>query len=158
LRFVLVGDAEALPGTVRIVSLSPAGAATDVLGQVPLAQVPCADAVASGMTCASTRPIRAVADDIDRSHPMVADRSIKVELGGALVVAQTGGEKLQMIRVGGPRHSDVGPIVRYRARMRVRLVRARPHGPPPMGGDVAGAIRVAQDEVRRANALWAACG
>jgi hypothetical protein len=52
----------------------------------------------------------------------------------------------------------VGAIERLRARLRVILVRLSPHGPPPVGGDDAGAIAVAQAEVGRANALWGACG
>src|SRR5262249_38705926 len=41
---------------------------------------------------------------------------------------------------------------------RVIMVRATAHGAPPMGGDGAGAIAVAQAEVARANAAWGACG
>jgi len=163
IRFFVVGIAEDLPPTLTILSVGPSGAAVDSVSGIPLGEVPCpppkAAAASKGMmTCASTHPIRAVADDIDRNHPMVQGRSIKAELGGALVVATPHGDKLQMIRVGGPRLSAIGPIVRYRARLRVLMVRATPHGAPPMGGDVAGAIKVAQSEVRRANALWGACG
>ncbi|MCC6555835.1 MAG: hypothetical protein IT372_22970, partial [Polyangiaceae bacterium] len=172
IRFVLVGNADDLPPTLDLVSVSPSGAVVDRLPGVPLGHVACPEDVAAGLTCGSTRPIRAVADDIDRNHPMVADRSIKARLGGALIVAapeglagaergapaMTAGRKLQMIRVAGPRASALGPIERYRARLRVIMVRPRAGGPPPMGGDDAGAIAVARAEVDRANALWAACG
>ena len=59
LRFTVVGDADALPGTIRIVSVTAAGAAIDTLAQVPLSHVPCPNGTAAAMTCASTRPIRA---------------------------------------------------------------------------------------------------
>jgi hypothetical protein len=101
---------------------------------------------------------------------MVADRSLKAALGGALVVAAPAGvgrdaafagrsgQKLQMIRIAGPRSSEIGAIERYRARLRIVMVRPRAGGPPPMGGDDAGAIEIARGEVDRANALWGACG
>src|SRR5262249_6393100 len=85
----------------------------------------------------STRPVRAVADDIDRSHPLVVDRSIKVELGGAVAVASPRMEKIQMLRVAGPRRAAVGPIPRHRASLPVFLVRAAP-GRGPAGGRGAG--------------------
>lgn len=157
LRVLVIGEPADLPGTITLRSVAPSGEEIDVLRDVPLGHVPCPPDVARGLACGSTKPIRAVADEIDRAHPMVADRSIKAELGGAIVVT-TRTAKLQQIRVGGPRASAVGPIVRYRGRLRVVMVRARPGGPPPMGGDAAGAVRVVQDEVRRANALWGACG
>jgi hypothetical protein len=158
LRFVLVGLADDLPGTINLLSLSPVGTPLDTLMSTPLGHVPCPPGVPAGMTCGSTRPIRAVADDIDKNHPMVADRSLKAVLGGAIAVASATGEKLQMIRVGGPRQSALGSIVRYRAKLRVILVRPTPHGPPPMGTDDAGALQIARTEVERANALWGACG
>jgi hypothetical protein len=58
----------------------------------------------------------------------------------------------------GPRESPVGPIDRFRAHLRFFLVRLAPQGPPPVGGDDAGAIAVARREVERANTVWSACG
>lgn len=158
LRFVLRGFADDLPGTVTLVSYGADGAPRDALVDVPLGEVPCPSGVASALICASTRPIRAVADELDRRHPLVADRSLEVELGGAIGVASAGMEKLQMIRVAGPRRSPVGPIARYRAALRIFLVRLSPHGPPPVGADDAAAIAIARGEVARANAVWGACG
>lgn len=158
IRFVVMGLAEDLPGTINLLSLTPLGTPLDALIDAPLGHVPCPAGAAPDMICGSTRPIRAVADDIDRNHPTVADRSIKAVLGGALVVASPSGSKLQMIRVAGPRQSALGPIARYRGRLRVVLVRPVPHGPPPMGADDASAIQIARAEVERANALWGACG
>ena len=157
LRFVLAGVAEDLPGTVSVLSLGSNGAPLDVIPDMPLAHVVCPKGLPATVVCGSTHPIRAVSDEIDRNHPLVADRSVKAELGGALVVATPRGAT-QMIRVGGPRRSDLGSIVRYRARLRVVMIRAAARGAPPMGSDTAGAIAIAQAEVRRANALWGSCG
>jgi hypothetical protein len=158
LRFVVMGFYDDLPSTLSLLSIGADGAPIDALAGVPLGDVPCPASAPAGMICGSTRPIRAVADDIDRTHPLVADRSIKAELGGAIAVASPRMEKLQMIRVAGPRASPVGPIERYRATVRVFLVRVVPHGPPPIGADDAAAIALARGEVERANAMWGACG
>ena len=158
LRFVVAGHAEDLPGTISLVSLAPSGAVLDGLRHLSLGEVRCPASVPAGMTCGSTLPIRAVADDIDRNHPLVVDRSIRAELGGAIAVASARMEKAQMIRVLGPRVSEGGPIGRYRARLRFLLLRLSPQGPPPVGGNDAGAIAIARREVERANLVWSACG
>ncbi len=158
LRFVLAGVADDLPGTVTLLSLSPDGALRDSLADVPLGEVPCPPGLGAGLTCGSTRPIRAVADDEDRNHPLAAGRSIRAELGGALAVTSASRSKAQMIRVLGPRQSEVGPIGRVRGRLRVRIVRLVPGGPPPMGRDDAAAVELARREVERANRVWGACG
>jgi hypothetical protein len=158
LRFVVMGLYDDLPGTLSLQSLAADGAPIDALVDVPLGDVPCPAASPARMVCGSTRPIRAVVDDIDRNHPLVAGRSLKAELGGAIAVGSPRMEKVQRIRVGGPRRSPVGPIDRYRATVRLFLVRMVPHGPPPVGGDDAGAIAVARGELERANAMWGACG
>jgi hypothetical protein len=158
LRFLVAGLAEDLPGTISLLSLSAEGAPIDGLADLSLGEVPCPAGLAPEIRCGSTRPIRAVADDIDRNHPLAAGRSIRAELGGALAVASAQMEKAQMIRVGGPRASPVGPIERLRAKLRFFLVRLAPGGPPPVGGDEAGALAVARREVERANQIWGACG
>jgi hypothetical protein len=157
-RFVVRGAVEDLPSTLTLLSITQEGAAIDALPDVPLGEVPCPAGTPAGFTCASTRPIRAVADDIDRSHPLVADRSLKVELGGAVAVASPRMEKLQMLRVGGPRRTSAGPIDRLAATLRVFLVRSAPKGAPPLGGTDARAVEIARGEIERANALWAQCG
>ncbi|WP_437683662.1 hypothetical protein [Sorangium sp. So ce131] len=158
IRLLVIGAPDDVPATLDLHSTAPSGKVIDRLSSVPLGHVRCPEDVPPGLVCGSTRPIRAVADDIDRNHPMIADRSVKGEVGGALVVALPGGQKLQMIRIAGPRSSPLGPLGRTRARLRILMVRPRPGGPPPMGGDDAGAIAIARAEVERANALWGACG
>lgn len=159
-RFVVHGFADDLPSTLTLVSLSTEGAPIDSLPDMALAEVPCPRFVtrAPGLICASTWPVRAAADDIDRSHPLVAERSIKVELGGAIAVASAQMEKLQMLRVAGPRRTPAGPIGRHRAALRMFLLRAAPGGAPPVGGNDAGAIEIARGDIERANAMWGACG
>ena len=156
-RFLLHGHADDLPSTLTLVSLSAEGAPIDALTDMPLVEVPCPP-FTRDLMCASTRPVRAVADDIDRSHPLVADRSIRVELGGALGVASARMDKLQMLRVAGPRRTPAGSIERLRASLRLFLLRSAPGGRPPIGGDDAGAIEIARGEIERANAMWGACG
>jgi len=158
LRFVVLGAGDDLPGTVSVLSLGADGEPIDVLTALPLAAIACPKGSAPELSCGATAPIRAAADDIDRGHPLVKNRSIRAELGGALAVTSPRGDKLQMIRVGGPRRTPAGPIERLRARLRVFLVRLGAHGPPPLGGDDAEAIDVARAEVERANTLWGGCG
>ncbi|WP_437994808.1 hypothetical protein WMF26_25460 [Sorangium sp. So ce185] len=158
IRLLVIGAADDLPLTVDVHSAAPSGRAIDRLPSVPLGHVACPPDVPAGLVCGSTRPLRIVADDIDRNHPMIADRSVKGEVGGALVVALPDGPKLQMIRIAGPRSSPLGPLGRTRARLRILMVRPRAGGPPPMGGDDSGALAIARAEVERANALWGACG
>ncbi len=158
LRFVVLGAGDDLPGTVSILSLGADGDPLDVLTALPLAAVSCPKGSAPELSCGATPPIRAAADDVDRGHPLVKNRSIRAELGGALAVTSPRGDKLQMIRVGGPRSTPAGPIERLRAKLRVFLVRLGAHGPPPIGEDDASAIDVARAEVERANTLWGGCG
>ena len=63
-----------------------------------------------------------------------------------------------MIRVAGPRRSALGRIDRFRATIRMFLLRLVPHGPPQHGGDDAGAVARGRAEIERASAMWGACG
>jgi len=175
LRFVLVGLPADLPPLVRLVGRDPSGATIDVLDSVSFGSVPCPDGSPAAFACGSTSPIRMVPDEIDRHHPVAVNRSLRAVLGGVVEVVVDGvwGEgrrrqsaapnvqperKLGAVRVGGPRVTPLGPIVRYRGRLRVFLVRQTVGGPPPLGTDDAGALHLARAEVARASALWAACG
>ncbi len=158
-RFVVVGTPDDLPPFVRVAGRSPSGALVDRLDTMMLGSVPCPDGVGASLACGSTSPIRVVPDEIDRNHPTVRDRSVRGELGGALEIALLGEpRKLGGLRVAGPRTSALGPLVRYRGVLRVFLVRPRPGGPPPVGGDDAGAMALARADVAQASALWGACG
>lgn len=156
-RFVLSGDFKDIPSTVTIHSFASSGRRIDSLEGAPLRSSPCARAP-MGATCASTEPIRAAMDAIDRTHPLVAGRSIRAELGGAIAVLSPAGSTLVTLRVTGPRRTSLGPIERFRASLSVRLVRARAGGQPPMGDGDRAAIQIARAEIERANALWGQCG
>lgn len=158
LRFVAIGPADDVPATLTFLSIAESGAPVDVLQDVPLAEVVCPEGTPAGLTCGSTVPIRVVTDDIDRAHPLSRARSVKGALGGAIVLQTEAGQRLQSIRVGGPRATSAGSIERLRATLRMVLVRPRPQGPPPLGSDDASAIAAARAEVERAGMLWSACG
>src|SRR5690606_468840 len=62
------------------------------------------------------------------------------------------------IRVGGPRHTALGPIERLRATVKTHIVRATAGGSPPVGGTDAGAIKLLGEELQTASGLWGQCG
>jgi hypothetical protein len=159
LRYLVAGPSEALPSLVDLRALDEDGQPLSVLAGVPLAATLCPAVAARPETrCAVTPPIRVVADEIDAHHPLVRARSIPAVLGGALALELPGGPVLGALRVAGPRRSVLGPIERYRARLRVVLVRLAPGGAPPVGLDDAGAVEAARSAVDRATSLWGACG
>jgi hypothetical protein len=98
-----------------------------------------------------------VTDDVDRNHPLALGRSIKAQLGGAIVF-RSAGRKAQMIRVLGPRTSSAGPIGRLRATLRPFVVRVAPGGAPSIGGTDAGAAEALRAEIAAASAIWGQCG
>lgn len=157
LQWYVVGPERALPDALRVVSLRPSGEPLDHLEHVVLSASPCPEWVSKGLSCRRTPLIRATADWIDRSHPGSASRSLQAEVGGSLVV-QIEGQKPVIIRVGGPRRTQLGPIERYRGQLRVRLVRMAPGGALPVGADPAAALAIARAEVRAASSLWGQCG
>jgi hypothetical protein len=159
LRFILIAPRDDLPPIVRLTTRDPSGGATDSLESVTMGSVPCPLETSPELACGSTVPIRLVPDEIDRNHPTTVERSLRASLGGAVELAlPMSGRQLGSVRVGGPRHTSIGPIVRYRGRLRVFLVRPTVGGPPPIGSDDVGALALARSEVAQASALWAACG
>lgn len=157
LRYLVVDSADAIPALIDITSVDHAGKIIDRLDDVPLVAVPCPPGVASGQSCAVTSPIRAVVDEIDRQHPLVNRRSLRADLGGAIVIAR-GEATVGRVRVMGPRQTEVGAIDRFRARLRFVFVRMAPGGALPVGGDEDGAREIAARAVAQAGALWGACG
>lgn len=143
------------PASVAVESWSSAGNAMDTLPRVPVAPAPCAPEL-RGVHCLVTPPIRIVVDDVDRTHPLVADRSVRGEVGGALVARTTRAK--QSIRVEGPRATSAGPIPRLRAAMRPLVVRMTPGGAPAIGGTDAGAMAAVRAELAAAAAAWGQCG
>jgi hypothetical protein len=141
---------------IAVESLSAQGTRIDELPALGLTPSRCV-APYEGVRCWASAPLRAVMDDVDRNHPLVAGRSIKAEVGGALVF-RSGGRKAQMIRILGPRDSTVGPIGRLRATLRAYVVRVTPGGAPAIGGTDAGAVEALRSELGAASAIWGQCG
>jgi hypothetical protein len=143
------------------------GARVDSVPRLNLARSTCPRPYAA-VRCWTSAPLRLVIDDVDRDHPLVADRSIKAEVGGAIVV-RSDGRKAQMIRVLGPRvlprdifdekaSSPPASIGRLRATLRPFVVRVIPGGAPAIGGTDIGAVDALRAELGAASAIWGQCG
>jgi hypothetical protein len=149
--------AKGAPMTEAVVaSITGAGETIDVL-RVALSPVACAPAAGPGMVCAASAPLRFVIDEVDQKHPLVVDRSLRAEVGGAVAVVR-GGKKVQAIRVLGPRASSAGPIGRLRAAIRPAVMRVVPGGGPAVGGSESGAAALLRGELALASAIWGQCG
>lgn len=159
LRILVRGVAGDLPSAVHLTSRAERGEVLDVLRDVGLSEVPCPGALGedAGLRCAASVPIRAVNDPVDRDHPLARHRSLMAELGGAVLVHDASGDELQTLRVGGPRALP-SAARRYRARLRVHVVRTVVGGTPAVGATDEEAQAIARREVSRANSMWAACG
>jgi hypothetical protein len=141
---------------VSVESISATGARIDSITKVALAPAACTGS-APGLRCRASAPLRFVIDEVDRDHPLVAGRSLKAEVGGAIVF-RSDLRKAQMIRLLGPRTSPAGPIGRLRANVHAYVVRVSPGGAPAIGGTDAGAAAVLRAELGTASAIWGQCG
>ncbi len=158
LRIVTTSPEGTTLGSLTIDSLSADGVSLDMLRDVKLASIACSPNGDPALACAATAPIRLVVDDVDRSHPIVVSRSVRAEVGGALVVRDETGKKLQAIRVAGPRSSSVGAIGRHRLTIHPVVMRLTAGGAPAIGGTEAGAIAAIRQELALASATWGQCG
>jgi hypothetical protein len=156
LRLVVrtLGDA---PPPLLLESVGPTGAHVDSLAAPPFAAVACDRDREPGLHCFSTEPLRFVVDETDRRHALASFRSLRAELGGAIVVREAG-KKLQAIRVAGPRSTPAGPIGRLRAHLRPLVLRMAPGGVPAVGGNDAGAVALVRSELGEASRIWGECG
>jgi hypothetical protein len=160
LRVVVASPEGGALGPVSLESVGVDGNPIDVLAQLPLERTRCTAAESGddrSVTCLASTLVRFVVDDVDRRHPLVADRSIKAEVGGAIVVRDERGKKLQAIRVAGPRTST-GAIGRYRLSIRPIVMRVAPGAAPAVGGTDAGAVASLRQELGVASATWGQCG
>ena len=157
LRWLVMGPKESLPSALDFAATRPNASALDTLLGVPLSAAACPPDTAAELECKVTPFVRATSDLVDRSHPGSSSRSIRAEVGGKIVVS-VGGRKAAAIRVGGPRQSAIGPLGRYRARLRVRILKLGNGGTPAVGGSDSGAIALATEEVHTASGLWGQCG
>ena len=161
---VAVPSAIAVGGApfIGVETLGASGARLDELPHLLVEPVPCAPSpVPPDTRCFASAPVRFVVDDVDRRHPVVEMRSVRAEVGGGVVVRWGSGsaaKKLAVLRVGGPRATPVGPIVRLRATLRPMVVRIAPGGAPAIGGHDAGAIAQLRTELALASAIWGQCG
>ena len=154
LRVVLTTPGGSSLGSIVVESVSAEGATLDTIRDPKLAPIECG----RGMTCSATAPIRFVVDEVDRAHALVSMRSVRAEVGGAIVVRDASGKKLQHIRVAGPRKSPLGPIGRYRMNVRPVVMRVTPGGAPAVGTTDAGALAAVRQELALASAAWGQCG
>jgi hypothetical protein len=150
------GSEPASDHEISVESLSASGVRLDAIANLALLPAPGAVSY-EGIRCWASAPLRFVIDDVDRNHPLVAERSIKAALGGAMVFRHAG-RKAQMIRVLGPRSSPAGPIARLRAAIRPLVVRVTLGGAPSVGGTDAGAVEALRSELAVASAVWGQCG
>lgn len=157
LRWLVVGPGHSLPMRAKIVSTRPGGEQLDEIRQVDLRPVACPSYVSRELSCRQTDLIRASADEIDRSHPDSAGRSLMAEVGGRISV-MVGGRKAAAIRVGGPRHSRLGELSRYRGTLRTFVVRGKKGGPPPIGATDEEALELMRNELQVVSRLWGQCG
>jgi hypothetical protein len=141
---------------ISVDSVSAAGQPLDVVAHVAVLPARCASG-SLGVRCFASMPLRFVMDDVDRTHPLVTGRSLRAEIGGAIVLREAG-RKLQAIRVLGPRSGPVGPIGRLRAVIRPFVVRVSPKGAPAIGGSDAGAVAALRAELALASSIWGQCG
>ncbi|HTJ83024.1 MAG TPA: hypothetical protein VL400_14990 [Polyangiaceae bacterium] len=153
-RVVAIGSA-ALPKTVSLTTLPAPDSegrrsVLDALSGLALSPSACPAWVDAGKLCASTATIQLVPDELDRRHPLLDGRALVGEAGGTMVASADGAAETT-VKVG----VTAG---RFRARLRVHLVRMIPAGPAPIGRDDADAARLVRDEVARASRLWGVCG
>jgi len=141
---------------IAVESVSARGERLDAIAKIDLSAASCVNRD-DRSRCYASAPLRFVIDDVDRNHPLTVDRSLKAEVGGAIVF-RSGAHKAQMIRVLGPRSSAVGPIGRLRATLRAFVVRVTPGGAPAIGGTDAGAVAALRSELASASAIWGQCG
>ncbi len=149
---------EALPSKLRISSRADGGRELDVMPELSFQPGPCPAGVPAGGSCAISKPFRLVMDDVDRRHPRLADAALVAELGGTIGVglgAQTSRRPSVEPEATLPVASAFG---KSRVKLRMRLVRLRAGGPPPIGRDTEDAIRLARQEIDRASSVWGVCG
>jgi hypothetical protein len=155
LRFLVVGPLESLKEPVVAATLDARGNPLDALANIPTQPVKCPGDVTPGQVCRQTEPLRLVSDDVERRHPAISQRAIRAELGGVLRVGL--GQQMRLeLPVVAPR--ELGTAARYRARLRVLVLRRKRGGPPALGGSDAEAKRLMRLELASAATIWGQCG
>ena len=161
LRIILTSPADAPPlGPVSVETIAADGASLDAMPDMHLEPCGAGPRVEErpGLVCAAGPLVRYVVDDVDRKHALVAERSLKAEVGGAIVVRDAKGKKLQAIRVAGPRNGEAGALGRYKLAIRPVVMRLSANGGPSIGGTDAGAVASVRQELAAASGIWGQCG
>ncbi len=148
--------AEVAAPVLGVESVGANGARIDLQSRMAFDPVPCASGP-GGRRCYATPAIRFTVDDVDRVHAVASARSLRGEVGGAIVL-RLNGRKMQAIRVLGPRTGAGGPIGRLRATLRPFVMRVAPGDGPAIGGNEAGAVAALRAEFNLASAMWGQCG
>jgi hypothetical protein len=149
---------EALPSKLRMASRADGGRELDVVPELSFQPAPCPASLPAGGSCAVSKPFRLVMDDVDRRHPRLADAALIAELGGSVTLG-LGAQSKRRPSVEPDATLPVSSAFgKSRVKLRVRLVRLRTGGPPPVGRDVEDAIRLARQEIDRASSVWGVCG
>jgi hypothetical protein len=154
--FVAQPDAAAPLASVRVDSVSATGLVLDTAPSVQLTQVSCPPTLGRDLRCAASVPLRFVFDELDRRHPLTDARSLRAEVGGAVVIYQDK-KKLQAIRVAGP-FLPGGRAERLKLRVRPFVLRNNAGGAPAVGGTEQGAIALLRTELGVASSVWGQCG
>lgn len=139
--------------SVSVESLGASGVRLDELSDVPLTA---SAACAAGHACFRSGAIRLALDDVDRSHPFSVGHALRAEVGGGIVLRAFG--RKQVVRVGGPRASAVGPISRMRVSVRPIVLRITPGGAAAIGGNDAAAAATIRGDLAVASSIWGQCG
>jgi hypothetical protein len=102
--------------------------------------------------------IRLVGDETDRTAPGVDGQVLLVRLRDAVRVEYrtASGIREQEMRVGRPGDEN-GIAAARRGRLRIRRLRHTPGGVPVLGGDDAGALALARQQVAITNEVWLQC-
>lgn len=155
LRLLVVETPASVQEPVSVTTLDARGNPLDALTGLPSEPVPCPAGVAAGLVCRQTSPLRLVSDSVERAHPALSQRSVRAELGGVLRLGL--GQQMRLeLPVAAPR--ELGAAARYRARLRVLVLRRKRGGPPALGGSDAEAKRLMRLELANAAAIWGQCG
>jgi hypothetical protein len=155
--WLVLGPAGSLPMQATLESTRPDGTPLDRAVEAPLSPLPCPTGTPDSFACRKSPPIRATADPIDRRHPEALEHSLLAEVGGRIALVVDGVEAASL-RIGGPRSTRLGPIGRFRGKVRLHVVRIAPSGAVPIGGDEESALEMARAELRVASNLWGQCG
>ncbi len=139
--------------TLGVEAFSATNVGLDAVPRLKVDEVPCG----GEQRCFVSAPLRFVVDDIDRSHPVAVDRSLRGEVGGAVVV-RIADKVHQSLRVEGPRLGKDSALPRTKANVRALVLRVSPGGAPAIGGNDAGAVALMRSELALASATWGQCG